>query len=103
MAHWRAALPVPMFELQYERLVSHTRETIGELLEFCGVPWEQGCIEFYRTERGVRTPSRWQVRQPVYSQSVGRSRHYARYLHPLTELLAGASAIRPAAAHQASQ
>lgn len=87
MAHWRSVLPVPWLELQYERLVSDTEEVIKGLLGFCGIEWEPACVQFYETRRGVRTPSRWQVRQPMYGHSVGRWRPYERQLWPLREIL----------------
>lgn len=88
--HWNSVLPRPMLEIDYERLVTEKEGAIRDLLAFCEVEWEPGCEEFYRTARGVRTPSRWQVRQPIYKQSVGRWRHYARDLQPLLEILAPA-------------
>lgn len=87
MAHWRTVLPVPWLELQYERLVSDTEEVIERLLSFCGLEWEAACVQFHETRRGVRTPSRWQVRQPIYGHSVGRWRPYERQLQPLREML----------------
>ena len=92
MEHWRAVLPLPMLTIDYERIVSSTEETVRDLLEFCEVEWEPGCMQFHRTAREVRTPSRWQVRQPIYSRSVGRWRHYERHLEPLIGILAHLSA-----------
>jgi tetratricopeptide (TPR) repeat protein len=89
MDHWRAVLPEGRFvEIDYERLVSHTEETVRAMLAHCELPWESACLEFHRTERGIRTPSRWQVRQPIYAQSVGRWRNYEQHLGPLREALA---------------
>ena len=89
MDRWRAILPPEMLlEVDYERLVSHSEEVVREMLEHCGLPWESACLEFHRTERGIRTPSRWQVRQPIYPHSVGRWRNYERHLQPLREALA---------------
>jgi hypothetical protein len=91
MAHWRATLPVRLLELDYERLVTDTKNAVEELLAFCDVGWEETCLEFYKTERGIRTPSRWQVRQPIYGDSIGRWRHYEKYLEPLKRVLASTS------------
>jgi len=35
----------------------------------------------------VSTPSRWQVRQPIYGSSVSRWRHYEKHLEPLRAAL----------------
>jgi tetratricopeptide (TPR) repeat protein len=93
MARWRAVLPpASLLEVDYERLVDHSEAVVREMLAHCGLPWEPACLEFHRTERGIRTPSRWQVRQPIYPHAVGRWRHYEAQLQPLREALAAAPA-----------
>lgn len=87
MQHWHHALPVEILDLPYEDLVQDTETSIARLLAFCDLPWEDACLEFHRTERAVRTPSRWQVRQPIYQGSVGRWRRYETELAPLKSLL----------------
>jgi Flp pilus assembly protein TadD len=88
MHHWKAVLPVASFDVEYEQMVADTEATVRDLLSFCGLEWEPACLEFYRTSRGVRTPSRWQVRQPIYRGSIGRWRNYEQQLQPLRGLLA---------------
>ena len=87
MAHWRAVLPAPMHEISYERLIEALEEESRRLVAFCGLDWDERCLEFHRTERAVHTASGWQVRQPVYRRSVGRWRNYERHLEPLREAL----------------
>jgi tetratricopeptide (TPR) repeat protein len=82
-AHWSGALTLPVHHLQYETLVGDFEHEARRLIAFLGLAWEPGCLEFYRTERAVRTASTWQVRQPLYPGSVGRWRNYARHLEPL--------------------
>ena len=88
MKHWHSVLPGRIFDLHYEELVNDTQGRIGALLSYCGLPWEDACMRFYETQRGVRTPSRWQVRQPIYTQSVERWKHYEKHLEPLRKQLA---------------
>ena len=87
MDHWKAALTVPILDVDYEHLVIDTEPTTKRLVEFCGVDWEPACAEFYLTERGISTPSRWQVRQPIYRHAVGRWRNYEKHLAPLLDIL----------------
>lgn len=87
MRHWRAVLPVEIYDLHYEELVQNTEKEIRALVDFCGLPWEDACMSFHKTRRGVRTPSRWQVRQPIYSGSVQRWENYAEHLEPLARIL----------------
>jgi len=101
MEHWHGVLSQPILDVHYEHLVSHTEQTVSELLDWCALDWEQDCLQFYRTNRGIRTPSRWQVRQPIYSRSVGRSRNYEAHLQPLIEILA--PALKSPGSHQAPQ
>ena len=87
MDHWKAALTVPILDVDYEHLVIDTEPTTKRLVEFCGVDWEPACAEFYLAERGISTPSRWQVRQPIYRHAVGRWRNYEKHLAPLLDIL----------------
>jgi tetratricopeptide (TPR) repeat protein len=92
--HWRAVLPpTALLEVPYEALIVNQEHWTRRMLEFIGVPWDPGCLEFHRTERVVITASRWQVRQKITTGSIGRWRNYAKYLAPLYPLadLAAAS------------
>jgi hypothetical protein len=90
MAHWVDVLPLPMLHFSYEELVDDLEGRSRQLLEFCGIPWDDGCLEFHRTDRRVLTHSYDQVRQPIYSRSVGRWRNYAEHLQPLIDGLRSA-------------
>jgi tetratricopeptide (TPR) repeat protein len=87
MEHWRAVLPVPICEVDYEDAVENPEGVARRLVAACGLDWEPGCLEFYRLERPVRTASVGQVRQPVYTQSVARWKNYERELADLFALL----------------
>jgi tetratricopeptide (TPR) repeat protein len=88
--HWRRVLPQPMLTIDYERLVFDLEGESRRLIEFLGLEWEPACLEFHKTERPVRTASGWQVRQPLFTHSVGRWRNYRKHLGPLLEALASA-------------
>lgn len=83
LAHWRAVLPLPILEVQYEETVADVEAQARRLMEFLGAPWDARCLDFHKSERAVQTPSRWQVRQPIYSRSVQRWRAYSDYLPPM--------------------
>ena len=87
MAHWRRVLPLRMHELQYEDLVANQEARSRELISFCGLEWDQACLSFEKADRAVLTPSRWQVRQPIYQGSVGRWRNYQAQMASLQQLL----------------
>ncbi|MCS6851376.1 MAG: tetratricopeptide repeat protein [Gemmataceae bacterium] len=88
MEHWRQVLPVPMLEVSYEETVADLEGTARRMIDFIGLDWDPACVAFHQTKRVVRTASLSQVRQPIYSRSVGRWRHYADELQPLLRLLA---------------
>ena len=88
MDHWRAILDIPIFELRYEDLVREPEKLGRAMVEFCGFKWDPRCLEFYKSERSVATASFQQVRQPIYSSSLGRWQHYADHLEPLKKALA---------------
>jgi tetratricopeptide (TPR) repeat protein len=87
MRHWQAVLPTKIFDLRYEDLVIDTEAAVRCLLDHCGLEWDPACLQFHETERGIQTPSRWQVRQPIYRNSLARWRHYEQNLEPLKQAL----------------
>ena len=95
MAHWRAVLPRPFFEVQYEALVRDPEPACRRLLEHCGLEWDPRCLDFHRHRRVVATASNWQVRQPLYRRSAGRWRHYAPHLPELLASLERAGVELP--------
>jgi hypothetical protein len=87
MAFWRKVLPNPLFEVQYEDLVDRQEAVSRDLVAFCGLDWDDRCLQFHETRRTVQTASNLQVRQPMYASSVGRWRRYEKHLEPLLKLL----------------
>ncbi len=87
MAHWAKVLPLQIFELQYEQMVADQEATTRRLIEFLELDWEDACTSFHLTERAVSTPSRWQVRQPIYKSSVQRWRRFEPHIGPLKKSL----------------
>jgi len=83
MAHWREVLPLAVLELRYEDTVADLEAQARRLIGFLGAPWDARCLDFHSQRRAVQTPSRWQVRQPIYDRSVGRWRAYAAHLPAL--------------------
>ncbi|TLZ20054.1 MAG: sulfotransferase, partial [Gammaproteobacteria bacterium] len=87
MDHWRRVLPpAVLLEVPYAGLIGAQEEWSRRIVDFLGLPWDPCCLEFHRTERVVRTASYWQVRQPIYKDSVGRWRNYEKFIGPLLDL-----------------
>ena len=87
MDHWERVLPGKVLLVHYEDVVAGTGSQIRRILDHCGLPFEEACLEFYRTERAVRTASSEQVRQPIYSGALDHWRHYEPWLDELKQSL----------------
>jgi tetratricopeptide (TPR) repeat protein len=87
MSHWTQGLDLSMFDISYEDLVSDQLGTTQALLDYCGLRWDDRCLEFHRSQRVVATPSHAQVRTPLYKHSVGRWKSYESELSVLRTLL----------------
>jgi hypothetical protein len=87
MAHWKAVLPIPIMDVQYEELVTDPRVWVERILAFCRLDWEDACLNFHQSKRQVVTASYDQVRQPLYTKSVARWKNYAKHLEPVSRIL----------------
>jgi len=87
MKHWHNVFPDVIYDIGYESLTRNPESEIRRLLEACGLEWEEGCLDFYRSPGIVRTASFYQVRQPMYTRSVGLWEKYSEFLQPLLEVL----------------
>ncbi|MEL0163106.1 MAG: sulfotransferase, partial [Halieaceae bacterium] len=88
MAHWDDALPGAVLRVQYEEVVEDLETQVRRILDYCDLPFEEGCINFHENKRSVRTASSEQVRQPIYRGSVATWKRYGAHLDALAEILA---------------
>jgi len=88
MAHWRSVLPPGAFlNVQYEEMVADLETEARRIIDFCGLDWNDACVDFHKHKRPIKTASMTQVRQPIYKSSVERWRHYEKFLNPLLDAL----------------
>lgn len=88
MEHWRKVFPPGSFiDIQYEEVVADIEFQARRLIDYLGLQWDPACLSFYNNGRNIRTASVMQVRQPIYTSSVNRWRHYEQHLQPLVEIL----------------
>ena len=87
MDHWDEVLPGFVLRVQYEDVVADVETQVRRILEFCDLPFEDACVDFYKTKRSIRTPSAEQVRQPIYQSGLEQWRNYEQWLEPLREAL----------------
>lgn len=87
MDHWDKELPGKILRVQYEDVVADLESQVRRILDYCGLPFEQACIDFHTNKRAVRTPSSEQVRQPIYQSGLEQWRNYESHLAPLKKAL----------------
>jgi len=88
MQHWRSVLPKDRFiEVDYEDLTREPEPAIRRIIAACGLAWNEACLRPECNPRAVKTPSKWQTRQPIYRTSVARWRRYEPWLGQLRALL----------------
>ena len=94
MEHWKRILgPERIIEVDYESLVKDPEPQIRQLLNALDLDWDQRCLDFHKSTRNVRTASKFQVRQPMYSTSISRWEKYERHLKPLLDALEDSSPL----------
>ena len=87
MAHWDQVLPGRVLRVQHEDVVNDLEGNVRRILDYCGLPFEQGCLEFHKTKRSIRTASSEQVRQPIFRDSLDQWQHFEPWLGPLKAAL----------------
>ncbi len=88
MEHWRRVLPEGAFlDVRYEDIVADQEAQSRRLIEYCGLAWDDACLDFHSNSRAVKTSSMVQVRRPIYKSSVERWRNYEKFLGPLLDAL----------------
>jgi len=91
MEHWDRVLPGKVLRVQHEDVVDDLEGSVRRILDFCGLPFERACLEFYKTRRSIRTLSSEQVRQPITREGLTQWRNYEPWLGPLKAALASAA------------
>jgi len=87
MNHWNKVLPNQILSVNYEDLINNFEDTVKVILDYCKLPYEQACVEFYKSKRSVKTPSAQQVRQPIYTSGLDYWKNYDSYLDELKKHL----------------
>jgi tetratricopeptide (TPR) repeat protein len=88
MAHWKTEFSGDIFDFNYDALVREPKIQMGRLCAFLGLEWQGQVPLVAARSAAIRTASTWQVREPLYSTSSGRARHYAEQLQELRDYLA---------------
>lgn len=90
MDHWHKMLPGKILDVSYETLVSDQENISRQIIDHCGLEWQESCLQFHKNKDAVTTASAAQVRSPIYSSSIDKWRQYEKYLGPLKNVLVSA-------------
>lgn len=87
MEHYDRVAAGSVHRVVHENLVATPDREIRRLLDYCGLAFEQSCVDFHETDRPIRTASSEQVRQPLHATALEQWRHYEEWLEPLQRVL----------------
>ena len=87
MDHWDAVLPGRVLRVQHDDVLDDLEGQTRRMLDYCGLPFEEACLDFHKTDRAVRTASSEQVRRPINRSGQGAWKPYEPWLGPLKEAL----------------
>jgi len=85
MDHWKQVSGLEIIDISYEETIADLEGQARHLLDFLGLSWDERVLNFHENDRAVQTPSRWQVRQPLYQSSKAKWRHYEKHIGPLID------------------
>jgi tetratricopeptide (TPR) repeat protein len=91
MAHWDSVMPGKVLRVEHEDVVDNLEANVRRILDFCGLEFEPQCVEFYKTERSIRTASSEQVRRPIFKEGIDQWRNFEPWLAPLKATLGSAA------------
>jgi len=83
MDYWNKTLPNFIYNISYENLLNNQEIETKKLLNFCGLDWDESCLNFYRNKRAVSTASTNQVRKNIYKSSMNSWKNYENALADL--------------------
>lgn len=87
MAHWHREFPERIIDVSYEDTARDLEPNARRLIQALNLPWEDACLHFHSSNKGVATASAVQVREPAHTRSIGRWRQYESQLQPMAEEL----------------
>lgn len=85
--HWQDVMPGVMHVVRYEDLVVDPKPVVENLLSYCGLSYEEGCLRFFENDKAATTASAVQVRQALFQSSIGKWRHFEEQLQPVSKIL----------------
>ena len=87
MTFWKSNFKKEIYDLNYEDLINNSESKIREIITFCGLDWQDACLEYYNNKRSIKTVSFNQARKPIYKDSLNGASKYKDYIQNLKNAL----------------
>ena len=87
MTFWKSYFNKEIYDLNYEDLINDSEKKIREIITFCGLDWQDACLEYYNNKRSIRTVSFSQARKPIYKNSLKGTEKFKNYIQDLENAL----------------
>jgi len=87
MQHWHEVLPGTVLDVNYEEIVFDRDNQVAKMLAHCGLPLEEGCLNFQVIQRLANSASSEQVWRPDLTGEPGKWKRYEQYLGVLQKQL----------------
>lgn len=85
MHHWQQNIDLPILSVYYSDLIADAEAVARQMIGFIGLDWDDNCLNYHKSDRITATASWDQVRQPIYTKSLGRWKHYRKHIAPLLD------------------
>jgi len=86
MNFWETLFPGSIYEAKYEKIIENSEDEIKKIINFCGLPWEESCLQFHKNKTPIKTMSTAQARQPIYKSSVNSFEKFSPFLSELNKI-----------------
>ena len=83
MEHWHKVYPGMILDVNYEDLVNDIEGESRRMLKHCALDWQPECLRFNENRTPTASRSARQVREALYTSSVGGWKRYEQYVQPL--------------------
>ena len=81
MEHFKTTFPNFIYDLNYEKFINDPETESKKLMEYCNLPWNKRCLEFYKRKDIVSdTASDVQIRKTIHKHSLDKYLPYKPFM-----------------------
>ena len=87
MKFWNKIFDNQIYNCEYEDLVNNKESKIKNLIQFCGLEWNDKCLNHHENNNPIKTLSINQANKPIYKSSINLSQFYKDKLLEVYKIL----------------